>query len=89
MSCGKKYWESVGINQKAMKGEGRGGDDDDDNQATTPLLQSTVVASSSDEPLPPDPPLKKRTGNLADSHLAHFFEKSYRFGKAMEIGCVL
>ncbi|KAG5550927.1 hypothetical protein RHGRI_009373 [Rhododendron griersonianum] len=46
-----------------MKGEGRGGDDDD-NQATTPLLQSTVVASSSDEPLPPDPPLKKRTGNV-------------------------
>ncbi|KAF7145225.1 hypothetical protein RHSIM_Rhsim04G0008800 [Rhododendron simsii] len=43
-------------------GEGRGGGGDGDN-LITPLLQSTV-ASSSDEPLPPDPPLKKRTGNV-------------------------
>ncbi|XP_058208865.1 probable amino acid permease 7 isoform X2 [Rhododendron vialii] len=47
-----------------MTGEGRGGGGgDDDNQNITPLLQSTV-ASSSDEPLPPDPPHKKRTGNV-------------------------
>lgn len=60
-----------------MTGEGRGGDDD--NQIT-PLLQSTV-ASSSDEPIPPDPPLKKRTGNLANLHLAHLFEKATGLGK--------